>query len=62
MNDPIKYTSKEHIFICELIWGGIPIDKTWAIGTKLYQEMAPKIMAKYPRLDIDFHNLSTNHS
>ena len=43
----MKYTLKEYTFICSLIWGGAPVDRQWAEGTK--------IMQKYPHLDADFY-------
>lgn len=52
--DTNKYTLKEYQFICSLIWGGAPVDRMWAEGTKLFQQEAPKILQKYPRLDADF--------
>lgn len=51
----MKYTLKEYTFICSLIWGGAPVDRQWAEGTKIFIEEAPKIMQKYPHLDTDFY-------
>ena len=31
------YDKSEYKLICETLWGGSPVDKDWAVGTKLYQ-------------------------
>ena len=51
-----KITSKQYNFICELIWGVVPIDKDWAMNTKKFQEDGIKILEKYPQLDKSFFN------
>lgn len=50
-----KLTNQQYKFICELLWGHVPIDKTWATGTKLFQIEAPKILERYPQLDKSFY-------
>lgn len=49
-----KYSSQQYRFICELLWGGPPIDRVWAEGTRMFKEQAPKILEKYPMLDKSF--------
>ena len=36
-------TKIEYINVCELIWGCVPIDQQWAIGTNIFKEMYNKI-------------------
>jgi hypothetical protein len=50
-----KLTEKQYRFICELIWGSSPIDKEWAMLTPIFKEKAPKILERYPKLDVSFH-------
>ena len=47
-------TNQQYKFVCELLWGGVPIDKNWAENSKLFQTEAPIILAKYPMLDKSF--------
>jgi hypothetical protein len=49
-----KITDKQYKFICQLLWGGAPTDKDWAMQTKKFEEEAPKILEKYPMLDKSF--------
>lgn len=49
-----KLTNQQYKFICELLWGGVPVDKQWAMGTNLFKENATKILEKYPMLDKSF--------
>ncbi len=46
--------NKQFRFCCELIWGGVPVDKDWVLQSKLFIEMAPKILERYPKLDKSF--------
>lgn len=55
---PSTLNSKQYRFICELIWGGAPVDRSWAEGTKIFQERAPKILEKYPMLDKSFFEVN----
>ena len=55
-----KINRKEYVFCCELIWGTVPVDVNWAIGTPLYQQKSKEILAKYPRLDHDFFKCEEN--
>ena len=50
-----RYSAKEYNFICRMIWGGAPVDRKWAEGTKLFESEAPKILEKYPMLDKSLH-------
>lgn len=49
-----KITSQQYRFICELIWGGVPIDKIWAMETSLFKNNAARILNEYPMLDKSF--------
>ncbi len=49
-----EYSIKEYKFICELIWGGVSLDRKLAEETALFKEQAPKILKRYPKLDISF--------
>jgi hypothetical protein len=50
----VKLTNQQYKFICELIWGCVPIDRNWVEGTNLFKSEAPKILNKYPMLDKSF--------
>jgi hypothetical protein len=39
-----KSQIEKYITICELTWGGSPIDIDWAIETNIYQEMEAKLI------------------
>lgn len=52
--DKPKLTNQQYKFVCELIWGTVPVDRTWAEGTNLFKEKAPKILEEYPMLDKSF--------
>lgn len=51
---------KEFKFVCELIWGGVPIDeygkpdKQWADDKQIFKEKAPLLLERYPQLDESF--------
>jgi hypothetical protein len=32
-----KQEKEEYISICEIVWGCVPIDVDWAIGTNIYK-------------------------
>lgn len=49
-----KLTNKEYVFVCELIWGGAPVDRVWAEETPIFKEKAPKILKQFPKLDKSF--------
>lgn len=40
-----KEQKDKYVTICELTWGGSPVDVNWAIGTKPYQEMESKLLS-----------------
>lgn len=46
--------NSEYKFVCELLWGGVPIDKEWAEGTAIFKINAPLILKQYPMLDKSF--------
>lgn len=50
-----KLTNQQYKFICELLWGGAPVDRDWAESTKLFEKEAPIILAKYPELNKSFY-------
>jgi len=54
LQEKIKLTNKEYVFVCELIWGGAPVDIEWGEQTSIFKENAPKILEKYPMLDKSF--------
>ncbi len=33
-----KSLSKEEKFVCEMIWGGVPVDVVWVRNSKFFQE------------------------
>ena len=55
-----KITDKQYRFICQILWGGYPVDKDQAIQTKKFEDEAPKILDKYPMLDKSFFELNEN--
>jgi hypothetical protein len=38
-----KEEKLKYIAICELIWGGVPVDVDWAMKTNIYKEMEVKL-------------------
>lgn len=50
----MKLTNQQYKFVCELLWGGVPVYRFWAEGTKLFQTQAPIILEKYQMLDKSF--------
>lgn len=48
------YDTQQYKFICELIWGGVPVDRDWVYETTLFKQEAPKILEKYPMLNKSF--------
>ena len=52
--DKSKYSNQQYKFICEMLWGGVPVDRNWAEGTNLFKSEANKILEKYPMLDKSF--------
>jgi hypothetical protein len=51
----LKINDNQYKFISQLLWGGSPVDKDWAMQTKKFEEEAPKILEKYPMLNKSFH-------
>jgi hypothetical protein len=51
-----KLSTKEYEFICEILWGCIPIDRIWAERTSLFTKEYESILAQYPKLDGSFFN------
>lgn len=49
-----KLTQAQYRFACELIWGGVPVDRTQAEESALFKERAPGILERYPMLDRSF--------
>lgn len=56
-----KLSSQQYRFICEILWGGAPIDRVWAEKTKLFEKEAPQILEKYPMLDKSFFEIHKNN-
>jgi hypothetical protein len=50
----MKLTNQQYKFVCELLWGGVPVDRIWAEETRLFKQEAPIILEKYPMLDKSF--------
>lgn len=48
------YSEKQFRFVCELIWGCVPVDREWAMGTPIFREKAPQLLEQYPLLDESF--------
>ena len=47
LSKSLKKKDKEtYVEICSLIWGCVPVDVDWAMGTKFYQEAERKYLAK----------------
>ena len=44
-------TNQQYRFCCELIWGCVPTDKNWALGTPIFQAKAGQLLKQYPQLD-----------
>ena len=53
------YDTQQYKFICELIWGGVPVDRDWAYESTLFKQEAPKILEKYPMLNKSFFEKQT---
>jgi len=56
--EPRKYLTKEYNFVCELIFGSIPINREYIETSDIFKNNAPKILAKYPKLDVSFSGMS----
>ncbi len=46
--------NQEYKFVCEILWGGVPIDKEWAVATPIFIKESSKILLQYPLLDRSF--------
>lgn len=46
--------NKQYRFVCELLWGNVPIDRKWAENTSLFKSESTKILEKYPMLHKSF--------
>lgn len=53
-NEKSKYTPQQYKFICELIWGGVPVDRKQAEESAYFKDRADKILEQYPKLDVSF--------
>lgn len=56
--EPKKYSTKEYNFVCELIFGSIPVNREVIETSDIFKNNAPNILAKYPKLDISFSAMS----
>lgn len=43
----IKPFNKDEKFVCEMLWGGVPVDVGWARETKMFQEGMKKFAEGY---------------
>lgn len=57
--ETLKITNQQYKFICELLWGGVPVDRGWAEETRYFKTEAPKILEMYPMLDKSFFETKT---
>jgi hypothetical protein len=53
------YDTQHYKFICELIWGCVPVDRDWAEESTIFKQEAPKIIEKYPMLNKSFFEKQT---
>ena len=58
--DKSKLSTQQFKFICELLWGGVPVDRNLAEESALFKTEAPKILEKYPMLDKSFFEIHKN--
>lgn len=49
--EKLDISNKEYKFVAEMLWGGVPVDKKWAIDTKIFKDNYKEILNKYPKLD-----------
>ncbi len=47
-------SNQEYKFVCEILWGGVLIDREWAVETPIFIKESPKILLQYPLLDRSF--------
>jgi len=56
----MKLNTPQYKFVCELLWGNVPVDRIWAEESSIFETNAPKILEEYPMLDKSFfekHNV-----
>ena len=56
-----KLTNQQFKFVCELIWGGVPVDRKLAEESPLFKQKAPEILEMYPMLDKSFFEKNKDH-
>jgi hypothetical protein len=49
-----KLSKQQYKFVCELLWGGVPVERIWAEETPIFKANAPRILEEYPMLDKSF--------
>lgn len=49
--EKLKITNQQFKFVCEMLWGGIPVDKKWAEESELFKSNVKRILDNYPMLD-----------
>ncbi len=54
MKDESKITNQQFKFICELLWGGVPVDRGLTEESAMFKSRAPGILEHYPQLDKSF--------
>ena len=49
-----KLTNQQYRFVCELLWGGVPVERSWAEETPIFKANATRMLKEYPMLDKSF--------
>jgi hypothetical protein len=49
-----KLSNAQFKFVCELIWGGVPVNRKEAEESAMFKSRAPEILERYPMLDKSF--------
>lgn len=54
MKEKSNLTNQQYKFVCELLWGGVPVERVWAEETTMFKSNVSKILEGYPMLDKSF--------
>ena len=49
-----KISNQQYRFVCEMLWGGVPVEREWAEETAIFKANATRILKEYPLLDKSF--------
>lgn len=49
-----ELTKQQYKFVCELLWGSVPVDRVQSEETAMFKTRAPGILEHYPQLDKSF--------